>query len=346
MLTIDTLEKLPIGGVDQWMRIRSRDASLPVLLILYGGPGVPLFPRIEDFGERAGLEEMFTVVYWEQRGTGKSYSPSIPPASMTIDQFVDDIMELTDHLRDRFDQDQIALLGESWGTVIGLRAAARSPERFSAYVGTGQVVNMLEADRRSYEFALQEARRRDHRRALRDLTDLGPPPYTTKEMMRQRKWVGEFGGARHDEDPQSVIGAFAELFTTSEYSWRDVWNVATDPFFSMRHLLDELYTIDFAQEIPRVELPIYLLEGRYDYTTPTEVVKPYFEALDAPHKEWIWFENSAHFTFIEEPNFFREVLSKVCADILTTNGARGPTGSTKGPAEDADAPPVPQVHER
>ena len=311
MLKVDAFEKMTIGGVDQWVRIRSRDPQLPVLLILYGGPGVPLFPRIDDFGERAGLEETFTVAYWEQRGTGKSYNPSIPTDSMTIDRFVQDIFELTDRLRTRFGKEKIFLLGESWGTVIGLRAAARCPARFHAYVGTGQVVDMLEGDRASYAFTLEEAERRGHEKALRELDALGPPPYTPKEVMTQRKWVGRFGGARHDTKPQSVLGALLELATTPEYSWRDVWQIAMNPFFALEELLDELYAIDFFKEIPRVELPVYLLEGRYDYTTPPSVTREYYEELEAPHKEWIWFDESAHFTFLEEPDRFRRAMQQV-----------------------------------
>lgn len=311
MRKIDTLEKMTIGGVDQWVRLRSRDASLPLLLILYGGPGVPLFPRVEDFGKRAGLEDLFTVAYWEQRGTGKSFDAALPPESMTIDRFVEDIFELSDRLRRRFDKEKVFLLGESWGTVIGLRAAARSPERFHAYVGTGQVANMLEGDRLSYRFTLEEARRRGNEKALRELEALGLPPYTPREMMTQRKWVGRFGGARHDQKPQSVLGALLELVTTSEYTWHDVWQVAANPFFALEALLDELYAVDFFEEIPRLDVPVYLLEGRHDYTTPPEVARQYYEKLEAPHKEWMWFEESAHFTFLEEPERFRRAMQRV-----------------------------------
>lgn len=311
MPAIDTLDRISLGGLDQWIRIRSRDATRPVLLILYGGPGLPLFPRIDELGVRAGLEEWFTVVYWEQRGTGKSYSPSIPPESMTIDRFVDDALELTEALRDRFDKEAIALLGESWGTAIGLLAATRAPERFWAYVGTGQIVDVMEGDRRSYEFTLEEARRRENEKAIQSLTALGPPPYAPREAMTQRQWLAQFGGIRHDQAPQGPAHLLLDIVTTSEYSWKDVWQIATNPFFSLEHLIDELYTLDLAKQVPRVDCPVYMLHGRHDALTPGSLARSYYEQLEAPKKEWIWFNQSAHFPAFEEPEKFGRILQTV-----------------------------------
>jgi pimeloyl-ACP methyl ester carboxylesterase len=307
---INSFEKLKIGGIDQWVLVRGQQPEQPLLLILYGGPGVPLFPRVKDFGERVGLERIFTVAYWEQRGTGKSYSSGIPPESMTIEQFVADTLELADYLRSDFAASKICLLGESWGTVIGLLAVARAPECFHAYVGTGQVVHMLEADRISYSFVCQEAARRNNTKALRQLEQIGPPPYGVKEVMIERKWVGAFGGARHIGKPQSVPGAVLELLKTPQYSWGDILKVALHPFFSLKHLLDQLYQVNFFEQIPHVDIPVYFLEGRYDYTTPPQVVEKYFERLEAPKgKHFMWFENSAHFAFLEEPEKFYEVMA-------------------------------------
>ena len=315
MSALDTLTAVSLGGVDQWVRLRSRDRSRPVLLVLYGGPGLPLLPRVPDLGERAGLEEHFTVAYWEQRGTGKSYRPSLSADAMTIDRFVEDAMELSDHLRDRFETEQIGIFGTSWGSVLGLRALARAPERFWGYVGASQLVDVRESDRRSYEFTLDEARRRENEDAVQALASIGPPPYTPTEVMTQRKWLGEFGGMRHDRPPPGPMGQLWDLLTTSAYSWRDVWQVARNPFFALNHLLDELSEVDLTDEIDRVEQPVYLLHGRHDRLAPSSLARSYLDALDAPAKEWIWFEHSAHFPFLEEPERFGEVMETVAAQL-------------------------------
>jgi pimeloyl-ACP methyl ester carboxylesterase len=290
------------------------------LLILYGGPGFPLFPRIHDFGVRAGLEDAYTVAYWEQRGTGKSYHPEILSESMTIDQFVKDVIEVTDLLREQFEKERIGLLGASWGTVLGLRALDRSPDRFWGYVGTGQMVNVLEGDRRSYEFTLEEARRRGNETALEELESIGVPPYTFDEVMTQRKWLGRFGGIRHVGDPPGMVSMLTDLLTTSEYSWTDVWHLAANPFFSLEHLLDELYSVDLPTRISEVQRPIYFLQGRHDQLTPGSLVRSYYDQLRAPQKEWFWLDDSAHFPFLEQPERFGQILRTAAPQPSTPVG--------------------------
>ncbi|MGZ8744144.1 MAG: alpha/beta fold hydrolase, partial [Nocardioides sp.] len=147
-------EKLsvPINGVQQGMVIRGRDASNPVLLWVHGGPGMPDYPLTQQYPP--DLEDLFTIVWWDQRGAGLSYDPDIPPGTMTIEQFVDDTLAVTDYLRQRFDQDKIYLLGHSWGSFIAIQAAAGSPERYKAYLGMAQMVHQLESERIAYDYML------------------------------------------------------------------------------------------------------------------------------------------------------------------------------------------------
>ena len=123
-----------INGVDQGMIIRSRDMSHPVLLFVHGGPGMPGYVLEQKYPTR--LEDDFTVVWWDQRGAGLSHD-GVPRASMTREQFVSDTIAVTDYLRERFGQDRIFLLGHSWGSYIGIQAAAQHPELYRAYIGMG-----------------------------------------------------------------------------------------------------------------------------------------------------------------------------------------------------------------
>lgn len=124
----------------------------------------------------ADLEHAFLMVYWEQRGTGRSFRDSIPPESMTIDQFVRDLDEVVELVRARFHKDRVVLLGHSWGSVVGQVYTARHPGKVAAYVGVGQVADMREGERLSYEFALREAHRRNDRDAIKALHEIGAAP--------------------------------------------------------------------------------------------------------------------------------------------------------------------------
>jgi pimeloyl-ACP methyl ester carboxylesterase len=141
-----------INGLRQGMFIQSKDTAHPVLLCLHGGlPEYFLTVRYPT-----GLENDFTVVWWEQRGAGLSYSPGIPPETMTLEQFIADKLSVTDYLRNRFSKEKIYLMAHSGGTFIGLQAAARAPEVYCAYVGVAQVVQQLKSERRAYEYMLEQ----------------------------------------------------------------------------------------------------------------------------------------------------------------------------------------------
>ena len=160
-----------IGGVEQRLWFRGVSVDQPAVILLHGGPGASEAALFRHFN--ADLERAFLMIYWEQRGAGRSYRRSIPPESMTIDQFVRDLDEVVELVRRRFHKDRVVLLGHSWGSAIGLLYAARHPEKVAAYVGIGQVADMPEGERLSYEFALAEARERGHRDGMRVLLGVG-----------------------------------------------------------------------------------------------------------------------------------------------------------------------------
>ena len=141
-----------INGVKQGMFIQSKDASHPVLLYLHGG--MPDYFLTQKYP--TGLEDLFTVVWWEQRGSGISYSPDIPTESITQEQLIADTLALTNYLRERFQQDKIYLMGHSGGTFIGIQAAAQAPELYHAYIGVAQMANQLESEKLAYDYMLQE----------------------------------------------------------------------------------------------------------------------------------------------------------------------------------------------
>ncbi|MBC8484611.1 MAG: alpha/beta hydrolase [Bacteroidetes bacterium] len=316
---INSLEKIKLGGIDQWILIRGWNRSNPVLLFLHGGPGAPLFTYARDIGVKAKLERHFTLVYWEQRATGKSFSLSIPEESMTIEQLVSDAFELTEILKDRFKVPKIFLVGRSWGSLIGLLTAKRYPELFYAYIGIGQIVDPLENDRISYRYTIGIAERSGNEEALNDLRNIGEPPFNFKELIIQRKWLTEFYknmmAEKFNNNPQNHLKI---LLSTPEYSLIDILKMGLDPFFSIKHLWnDKFYKTNLFEQIPQIEVPVFFLAGRYDYFTPSEIVENYYHKLTSSKgKHIIWFEKSGHYPELEEPKKFYEIMiNKVLREI-------------------------------
>jgi pimeloyl-ACP methyl ester carboxylesterase len=308
---INSLESILLGGVKQWILIRGKDRSNPLLLYLHGGPGAPLFPNARRIGFKTGLEKKYVLVYWEQRGTGKSYSFSIPEESMTIEQFISDTGELSNYLIDKFKVKKIFLVGRSWGSFIGLLTVKRHPELFYAFVGIGQLIHPLKNDSLSYEHTLQLANVYAESTEIEEIKSIGYPPYLFEEVTIQRKWLTKFDSHFMKEKFNShLTDTRANLLSTPEYSLWDVIMMGIDPFFSSRHLWNKQYykynLFEFASEL---KVPVYFLHGRYDYFTPGKLVEKYYHYVTAPMgKTMIWFEKSGHEPEFQEPQKFREIM--------------------------------------
>lgn len=307
---IDLLGNVTLGSEIQSVLIRGKNQTNPVLLYLHGGPGSFIIPRARDFGRL--LEDDFVVAYWDQRGSGKSYRSDIPINTMNLDQFISDTRELVEVLRQRFNVPKVYLVGNSWGAALGALTVERYPELFYAYVGTGQLVNTERADAISYNFTLNEARDTQNREAIKELTDMGPPPWDYDTMNKQRKWLRRFGGTIYEdkESANSFLSDFmGKMLLSPEYSLMEIVENSMDPNFAVRNLWDDIADIDLFEQVPRMEVPVYFIAGRHDYNTPSELVEEYYEQLDAPEgKHLIWFENAAHMPEFEDPEQFYTVM--------------------------------------
>jgi pimeloyl-ACP methyl ester carboxylesterase len=277
-------------------------------------------------------------VDWDQRGAGKSYAAIQDVGRMNIDQFVEDTRELTLHLRKRFGQNRIVLVGHSWGSVIGALTASRYPELFHAYVGIGQVAHMAEGEAASYRWALDEARRARHRRAIRALTEIGPPPYRgdwQRKTITERRFVARFGGEIHGSRVGAMAVVLRSLLFSRVYGLGDRINLFRGIFGSMRLLWPQLLKVDLFQSVPELKVPVFIVAGRFDHEVPSEIAARYFEALRAPSKQLAWFERSAHMPHVEQPDMFaRLMIEKV---LPVTRDAARLTASRRGPSP-ASAP--------
>ncbi len=307
--SIASLEKIELGGVEQWILIRGTDVNNPVLLFLHGGPGSPEMPMNQEFGGM--LEKRFVLVHWDQRGAGKSFSASVPRESMNVQRFISDTVELTEHLQSRFSKNKIYLVGHSWGSLLGTLTVSERPELYHAYVGIGQVVDLERNERISYEFVLEEARKRDDLLGTIQLQAIGPPPYDNlRELIIQRDYLKKYGGATHA--PQDYDRFYKAAVTAPEYSAVDLVKYIFGTYYSIHYMWDEVLTYNLIEQVPRIEVPVYFMHGRHDYNTPWELVKEYYRKLDAPAgKKMIWFENSAHSPNLEEPEEFARAMVSI-----------------------------------
>jgi proline iminopeptidase len=311
--SVATMTDVVIGGVKQRLWFRASDAANPAVIVLHGGPGASATALFRHYN--ADLERRFLMVYWDQRGTGRSYRSSIPAESMTIGQFVRDLDEVVQLVRGRFGKDKVVLLGHSWGSAIGILYAARFPENVAAFVGVGQVADMREGERLSYEFARTEATRRNHRSALRELDRIGSPPHDVDGMLTSRKWMERFGGAFYGNLSKGKL-IWAAL-GTDEANLIDLIRFGQGNRFSLTHLWTEFRDFAVDETIVSFRTPIVFFLGRHDRQVPSVLAAKYFERIEAPHKRLVWFEQSAHNPPFEEPDLFNRTLIEILESLVT-----------------------------
>jgi pimeloyl-ACP methyl ester carboxylesterase len=313
--SISEISRIKINGLNQRMIIRGKDTTKPVLLYLHGGPGDPEFPFVHQFNPF--MEEMFVVCYWDQRGAGLSYSKNIAPESMTLSQFVDDAGKVSEYLIQRFKCKKIYLLGHSWGTMLGAFTASKYPQYFQAFISIGQVGDQVRAEKISYDFVLARARELNDKKAIRSLESIGPPPYpdpavALRKLATERKYVIRYGGAVKYGDLYPT--AIETLLFCKEYSFADKINYMKGMEFSKRYLWDVIMKTSLFKSIPSQQIPVYILQGTYDYETSYIIAREYFDSLAAPVKKFYTFENSAHSPNFEEPEEFERIIKEILSE--------------------------------
>ena len=304
---------IKINGVKQGMFIKGKDSTNPVLLYLHGG--MPEYLLTQKYP--TGLEDIFTVVWWEQRGSGLSYSADIPLETMTLEQMISDAKEVTNYLCKCFGQEKIYLMGHSGGTFIGIQLASRAPELYYAYIGVAQISDQLKSERLAYAYMLNRFRENENTKMVRKLesapvtmTDGTPEAY---RLLRDPAMHSLGIGTTHDM--KSVItGIFLPSLICPEYTLFEkvnMWRGKSRSGISI--LWTDIMATDLSKQVPELKLPVYFFEGIYDYTCSYTEAKSYFEKLKAPIKGFYTFEQSAHSPLFEEPEKMKQILQ---ADIL------------------------------
>ncbi|MBK8884481.1 MAG: alpha/beta hydrolase [Bacteroidales bacterium] len=304
---------IDINGVRQGMFIKSKNSDNPVLLYLHGG--MPDYFLSEKYP--TGLEDYFTMVWWEQRGSGLSYSKAIPTGTVTPEQIISDTKEVTDYLRKRFGKEKIYLMGHSGGTFIGIQTAAIYPELYIAYLGVAQISNQLQSEKLAYDFMLGQFRDKGDLKMVKKLeaspvtlANGTPPAYAAiRDVAMHSLGIGT------THDMTSVIsGIFFPSLKCREYTFSEKINMWVGKSRTGISIVwTDVMATDLSEKVTELKIPVYLFEGAYDYTCSSAEAKSYFEKLKAPVKGFYLFEKSAHSPFFEEPDKMQKIVRE---DVL------------------------------
>jgi pimeloyl-ACP methyl ester carboxylesterase len=295
-----------IGGIEQWVTVRGQDRANPIILFVHGGPASPLTPTLWQF--QRPLEEYFTMITYDQRAAGKTFAANASEGlagTIRIERYVDDAIELAEHLRKRYGKDKLILMGHSWGTVIGMHAALRRPDLFHAYVGVGQMIDARAQEALSYGHGVEQAKAHGNEAALEELATIAPypgdQPITRERIIIARKWAQFYGGLTAYRETSRYFFRAPRL--SPEYSAADVCAIDQGNLFTLEKILPELMAVDFT-DVRSFPIPVVMFMGRHDYSTPSQPIEAWLQRVQAPFKQGVWFERSSHMMPWEEPGKF------------------------------------------
>jgi proline iminopeptidase len=304
--SVAELTTIEVGGHELGLMIRGASLDNPVLLFLAGGPG----------GSERGamrrhlpeLEQHFTVVTWDQRGTGTSYPELDPTATVTLDGYVSDTIEVTEYLLDRFGTDEIYLLGQSWGTTLGVLAVQERPELYRAFIGTGQMVSQRATDQLFYEDTLAWASRSGDEALVQELKAVGPPPYEEmfpyETALAHEKDVYPYDRSANSEG----FGQMSENLLVEEYALIDQVHVLGAFMDTFAALYPQLQEIDFRESATQFEVPMYFVQGAHEARGRAQVFDEWYPMVEAPAKDLVVLDTSGHRPLWEQPDPFVDYM--------------------------------------
>ncbi|HEX5616384.1 MAG TPA: alpha/beta hydrolase [Acidimicrobiia bacterium] len=300
--SVAELITVQLNGREQPLMIRGYDTDNPVLLFLAGGPGGSELGAMRR--HLPGLEEHFTVVTWDQRGTGKAYPQLDPTDTITLDGYVDDTVAVTDYLRERFGTDQIFVAGQSWGSTLAVLAVQQAPDRYRALIGVGQMVSQLETDRIFYADTLRWARETGRTGLVDDLVAIGQPPYD-RMLDYETALSHEHEVYPYDNSPNHEgEGGFSENFMVDEYSLVEQVHLLAGFMDTFAALYPQLQDIDFRRTATELPVPAFFVQGAHEADGRQQPFQQWYSTLRAPAKDVVYLDTSGHRPMFEQPDAF------------------------------------------
>lgn len=313
--SIAELRQITLNGHKEWTSIRGEDATKPILLFLAGGPGGSQLAAVRM--ETAELEKNFVVVGWEQPGSGKSYR-TMKRSEITPQTYIEDGYALTEYLCKEFKQEKIYLMGESWGSALGIFLCEQYPKMYHGFIGTGQMVAFLETEKVDYQFAMDMAKENQDEKMIQKLEKNGPPPYYGNDVSLKIATYINCVNVAMGRNPEIRNSSFhtMQYLGASEYGLLDKAYYLLGILNTFNDVYQQLYEIDLRTDYAKLEVPVYFFIGRHDINAPTYLAEDYFNVLQAPNKELVWFEHSGHSPWINEPSLFVEETLRVFGQTL------------------------------
>lgn len=279
---------IPFHGHRTWYRIVGEGESKTPLLCLHGGPGMA-HDYLEPLDQLA--QSGRRVIFYDQLGCGRSDHPH-NPALWTVELFVEEV----DEIRKALGLDDVHLLGQSWGGFLAQEYLLTKPSGVRTLTLANSAAStqrwIAEANRLRAELPAgvqQVLKEHEEDGTLND------PAYVTATEVYYRAHV-----CRLDPWPACLNRTLEQLARDPEV-YNTMWG--TTEF----HCTGILKDWDIEDRLGELNLPVLILSGRYDESTPA-INRVLHEGIRG--SEWVVFEESSHTPHLEETGRYLEVVSR------------------------------------
>lgn len=307
---ISTEEYVKINNLYHYLLHLEGNKDNPLLLFLHGGPGSAesIFAHLMQ----DNWEKKYTVVHWDQRGAGKTLAKNPSKDNKpTLELHLQDLLEVVKYLKKKYNKEKIAILGHSWGSILGTQFIKRYPEDISHYIGVGQVINMMENERVGFKKLKEEILKANNKSDLKKLQVIGEYPRETfnKDMI---KLLGSIRNlqAKYKLAVTPNLSLIMDIMKSPIFKLSDILSLVKAlniNYELLKYLFDEY---DLNKESTQYEVPIYYILGGNDWQTPYPLAQYYFDKIKAPKKALFMIHNAGHFTMLDQPKDFYEALCK------------------------------------
>lgn len=297
---------IDVNGTRQWISIYGEDIDNPVLLYLHGGPGSSTSHL--DYVITRKWADVYTIVTWDQRNCGKSYSKEQNDVALTKDLLLTDGKEVTKYVLDYLSKDKLTVLGHSWGSIYGANLVLEYPEYYECFIGAGQLVDCLENEEAFKQEAYIWAQNDEE--MLNLVEQLTPDNLTVEHFSIKNTIMQKYGydmmakGADYNListiifNPYYSVGDWIQYLNTDMSIYLDFYSSGEFASFSIKDKVE-------------YQAPFYNINGDRDYQTNYKLAQEYFEEVSAPYKQMFIMEDMTHGLLESDSEGFSEIIHQI-----------------------------------
>lgn len=303
-------EYIEINKIKQYLLHSGKDKNNELMLFLHGGPGS--VESIFAYMMQKKWEEFYTVVHWDQRGSGKTLSKNKNKKDYpNMDILMDDLLKIVNYLRKKYNKDKIVILGYSWGSVLGTNFVKKYPNLVSYYIGVGQVVDMYKNEKLAYQKIVKAAKEKNNKRDLKKLLAFGEYPEKTYTKSMKKKFMKL--NVMQQKYKIAVVANFSTIksFLKSPiFKFSDIVSLIKG-LYSNQKLMEYLISYNLKNSSLEYKVPIYYILGKNDWQVPSSIGIEYFKSIIAKEKKLYIINNCAHRPMLEQKKKFEDILFEI-----------------------------------